>query len=458
MPQAAKKLKEREVSGEFVVGGRAFFNYSQNNASPDRAERRLTQEFIERLRLDAEIESDVSLLFDAALADGIKAVPAVTKEDEPEYAEAAEIAKFVSMAVEMPRPLELIVRDMAKSGFYNGVKVAEIVLKYQQDARIDGKLVLDRINPKPNTATAFVTDKYFNVIGLVGAKREGHPVVAPSSLTDEEIIPRDKFLIIQFELEDNDPRAVSQIRAAVEAHCDKKLTREQWKEWRRTSAIPKKVGVTPEKSPEVQVRDANGAIVTENGRPKTITAEKALMTAIEGLANNSALAVPFGTSVQQLEVDAKGGEAFVAHFKSCNGEIRKVILGDSLVTGEADKDARAARESSKDVSDIKKQAVRAVLANAIKRDVFRLLTVLNYGEDKAHLTPNCFLGDTEATDWAGDISAAAKVGYKIAPEHQKQLDAQFGFEPRKEVTPIETGQPNDQAPNRQQEEADEEAV
>jgi hypothetical protein len=42
--------------------------------------------------------------------------------------------------------------------------------------------------------------------------------------------------------------------------------------------------------------------------------------------------------------------------------MRKVVLGDALVTGEADKDARAARESSKDVSDIRKQALRTVVA------------------------------------------------------------------------------------------------
>lgn len=427
MPQSARKTKD--TLNEFVVGGSSAFYRSQNNASGDRVETRLTPEMIDRLRLDSEIESDVSLLFDSVISDGIEIVSAVTDEEDAEFAEAQEIADFMCIAIETERNLESVVKEMAKSAFYYGVKVGEIVLKYKDDSRVQGKLVLDRINTKPNSATAFVTDKFYNVLGLLGAKRPNQPVVSVSSVDQDEIIRRDKFLILTFELEDNDPRGLSQVRSLVDDYCEKRLTKEQWKEWRRTSAIPKKVGITPEKAEAIQLKDANGNVVLENGVPKTVSAQKGLMTALEGYANNSTVVVPFGSDVKQLEVQGTGVQ-FLKPIQYNDSKMRKVVLGDSLVTGEADKDARAARESSKDVSDIRKQALRTVIENAVRRDVFRLITVVNFGEEKAHLTPKCFLGDTESTDWATDLTAAKGAGYKFADEHMRVLDAQFGMPPR----------------------------
>jgi hypothetical protein len=397
----------------------------------DRVEIRLTQRSIDQLRLDAEVESDISILADTVFSDGIEVVSAVNDDADAEFNEAAEIADFCKIAVQTRRPLESVMKEMFKAAFYNGVKIGEIVLRYQEDARVDGKLVLDRINPKPITATAFVTDKFLNVLGLVGAKRAGQTIVSAGSLTllKEEIIPREKFLVLSFELEDNDPRGLSQIRAAYESYCDKQLTRGQWKEWRRTSAIPKKFGTTAQNAKPIPVLDADNKPIVENGVQKTISPQKGLMNALEGYANNSAIVAENGTSIEQLEVSGKG-EQFLNAIKFNNSEMRKVVLGDALVTGEADKDARAARESSKDVSDIRKQALRTVVAAAVENDILRLLTIVNFGAEKAHLTPKCFLGDTEANDWAGDLQAASNAGYTFAPEHFAQLDTQFGLEPR----------------------------
>jgi hypothetical protein len=435
MPQAAKVTKQ-DLPNEFVVGGRfAYDRQTYRTDTRDRVETRLDQRALRYMRLDAEVESDVGVLADSVFSDGVQIVPAILDKEDPEHDQAKEIADFVEKAIaETRRPFESVLKEMFKGAFYNGVKVGEIVLRYQNDNRIDGKLVLDRVNPKPASATAFVTDKFLNVLGLIGARRPGEIVSTGAlSLSQDEIIPREKFLVFAFELEDNDPRGLSQIRAAYEAFCDKQLTREQWKEWRRTSAIPKKVGITPEKMAAVAVKNADGTPKIVNGVQETITGQRALMNSLEGFANNSVVTAPFGTKIEQLEVMGNGTQ-FEIHFKSCNIEIRKTILGDSLATGEADKDARAARESAKDVIDIRKQALRVVVSDAVERDIFKLLTVVNYGADKAHLSPKCFLGDTEATDWAGDLNAASGAGYEFAPEHMGQLDAQFGLEPRT-VTP-----------------------
>lgn len=428
-----RKIEESELHDEYVVGGRSVFE-SRSNSVRDRIERRLDARMLDRIRLDAEVESDVNFLVDAIFSDGIQSLSAVSDNDDPEFAEAAEITEFIQKATAPEitrRPLESILREMFKAAFYAGVKVGEIVLKLQADAQIDGKLVLDRINPKPNSATAFVTDKFYNVIGLVGARREGQTVVSTSaiSLSSDEIIPREKFFILAFELEDNDPRGLSQARALIESYCDKQVTREQYKEWRRTSAIPKKVGTTAQNSKDVLLKNADGTQKLKDGVPQTETAQASMMRALEGFANNSSVSIPYSADIKQLEVQGTGVQ-FTHALKFNNSEIRKVILGDALVTGDADKDARAARESSKDVADTRKQNFRRQVERAVQSNIYRLLTVVNFGEDKAHLTPKCFLGDTEANDWATDIQAASRAGYTFAPEHLPQLDAQFGLEPR----------------------------
>jgi hypothetical protein len=447
MPQAAK-LRTQDLADEFVVGGSSAFEPSvQRIDTRDRVETRLTKRSIDLLRLDAEIESDLGILADSVFSDGVEVVSAVLDEADAEHELASEIADFCKKACETTRPLESVLKEMFKAAFYNGVKVGEIVLRYQNDKRIDGKLVLDRINPKPISATAFVTDKFYNVLGLVGARRAGQTAVSSGSiaLAPDEIIPRNKFLVLAFELEDNDPRGLSQARAIYEEWCDKQLTRAQWKEWRRTSAIPKKVGITPEKAMPTAVKNADGTPVIENGVQKTISPAKALNNALEGFANNSTVTAPFGTSISQLEVSGKG-EQFTNALQFNNGAMRKAILGDALMTGAANKDSRAARESSKDVNDIRKQSLRNIVQAAVKNDVFRLLTIVNYGIENAHLTPECFLGDTEANDWAGDLTAASGAGYEFAPEHLGQLDAQFGLEPRGETAtqPID-GTPTEEA-------------
>jgi hypothetical protein len=442
------KLKNKDLQDEFVVGGglSAFEPSIQRTDSRDRVERRLTKRSIDELRLDAELDADVAVLADAVFADGVEIVPAVLDETEADFQEASDIAEFCRVATQLSRPIELTLKEMFKAAFFNGVKVGEIVLRYQDDARVNGKLVLDRINPKPISATAFVTDRFFNVLGLVAARRAGQQVVSTGSiaLSKDEIIPREKFLVLAFELEDNDPRGLSQVRSVFEEYCEKQQTRAQWKEFRRTSAIPKKVGTTAPNAPPVALKNADGTPMIENGVQKTVSPQKSLLNALEGFVNNSAVVVPNGSTVGQLEVRGKG-EQFVYAIKFNNSAMRKVVLGDSLMTGDADKDARAARESSKDVNDIRKQALRIVIASAFEQDVLRLLTVVNFGQDKAHLTPKCFLGDTEANDWATDVQAASRAGYTFADEHMPQLDSQFGLEPRgKDATtpePASDGQP-----------------
>jgi hypothetical protein len=68
----------------------------------------------------------------------------------------------VATGGDAPRTLASVVREVARDAFYSGVKTGEIVLKPDDD----GKLILDRVNPKPNSSVSFVCDRFNNVLGL----------------------------------------------------------------------------------------------------------------------------------------------------------------------------------------------------------------------------------------------------------------------------------------------------
>lgn len=427
-----EKLKSEDHVSEYVGGGNSYFGRQVWNGYGDNLQPNLTTLEIERARRDDEISSSVEFLIDSIFADGLLVTPSV-HSDDPEIERATEIADFCAKAIEAAsKSFLLTLRNQFRAAFYHGLKVGEIVLRYADDNRFDNKLILDRVNLKPLDATAFYTDEFYNVIGLLAAQ-DARKRLTATNVTEEEIIPREKFQILSFEHDDNDPNGLSQIKAAFESLCDKRLTRVQYKEWRRTSAIPKKVGITAPSQQNIPVRDPNtGQPQIVGGIPKVQSPQANMLEAIANMANDSAIALPHGADLKQLEVYGTG-EQFERSLKINNNAMRKSILGDALATGAADKDARAARQSSMNVVDLRVKSFRTIVCICIKRDLLTLLTRANFEEKYWHLVPDASLGDTERRDWATDLNAAKGAGYQFAKKHLPELDKQFGLDPRDET-------------------------
>lgn len=266
MPRTAKK--QEEYQAEIVSGGASFASTLALGTNINLGNE-INADVRRLMRRDSEIESSLEFLIDTIFAEGVTPRSPVTDEDAEDFEQAREISEFVSAATANPdRSVEAVMREMFRAAFFAGAKVAEIVLKADENDR----LILHRINPKPLEATAFACDKFYNVLGLVGAKNGGRRAFSYSALSvsADEIIDREKFVVVQFELEDNDPRGVVKATPVYDAWCDKRGTRAQWKEWRRTSAIPKKVGKLQPNAKPRQVFDANNQPVIENGVAKTI--------------------------------------------------------------------------------------------------------------------------------------------------------------------------------------------
>lgn len=432
---AQNKDNSEQLQGEFVTGGgytsaTAEILYHGNN---DYLQPRFSAETARKMRCDSEVNSSVEYLTNAVFSDGIQPVSSVTDESDAEFALAQEITDFVRQGTkDLTRSVVSVCWELFLGCYFNGFKAAEIVLKLNAD----DDLILDRLNVKSNDSIAFAVDKFKNVIGIAGQTENGFP----TRLTDENLIRRDKFLIFQFELEDNDPRGVKKILSAVDAFCDKKDTKQKWREWLKRVAIPQKFGTTAPNAREVELRDNDGQKILKDGVPQTISPERAMLKGIEAFVNNSAMVAPYGSDLKQLEVNGTG-QQFTNSVKFSNTEIRKSVLGDSLATGEADKDARAARESAMGVVDLRLMWFRLLVSEAVRRDLYRLLTVLKFGEDHAHLTPYASLGGTENRTWEKTANALASIGYQMAPEHQREGDQMLGFTPRDKTD--ESNQPPD---------------
>ncbi len=432
-PKQAPELQNKDYASEYVGGGYSYYDNRRWLGLGDPLQIYLSSEEIERARRDDEVSSSVEFLIDSIFSDGLQIVAAI-HADDPQIEKAQEIADFCARAIEAaPNNFLLTLRNQFRAAFYHGLKVGEIVLRYENSDRFDNKLILDRVNLKPLAATAFVTDEFENVLGLVAAQdaRRRSPFKA-ADLRTEEVIAREKFQILSFEHDDNSPLGLTQIKAAYASFCDKRITRAQYVKWREKNAATQKFLTTPPGAKAGVKTDDNGQPVIVNGKPVITDPTKELVLAAGDMENHSILVAPDGTTCTQMEIFGTG-EQFERSFKLNNNAIRKSILGDALATGAADKDARAARQSSMNVVDLRVKSFRTIVGICIKRDLLTLLTKANYEQKFWHLVPDAFLGDTERRDWATDLNAAKGAGYSFAKKHLPELDKQFGVDPRDET-------------------------
>lgn len=426
----ALELENKSSVSEYVGGGYSYYDTRRWTGLGDPLQINLSRIEVERARRDDEVSSSVEFLIDSIFADGGQ-VTASVHADDPEIEKATEIADFCEKAIEAAsKDFLFTVRQQFRAAFYHGIKVGEIVLRYADDGKFENKLILDRVNLKPLDATAFVTDQFENVLGLVAAQdaRKKSPT-NPKDLGEGEVIPREKFQILSFEHDDNSPLGITQIKAAYESFCDKRITRQQYKQWREKNAATQKFLTTePEAKPRVAA-DESGQPILVDGKPLVINPQQELLQAAADMENHSILVAAHGATCTQMEVFGSG-EQFERSFKLNNNGIRKSILGDALATGAADKDARAARQASMNVVDLRVKSFRTIICLCVKRDLLTLLTHTNYEEKFWHLVPDYSLGDTERRDWATDLSAATTAGYKFAKKHLPELDKQFSLDPR----------------------------
>lgn len=458
---------------EYVSGGYYTLpgNYAHNLPEwIDPVQRDFGLDVYQRMQQsDPQVGSCVEVFKSAVLADGWRLAPAQdTDELQPSKVGQKPRKKSSDKAVEAcalcraalvgmhKTPFDLFLRQMLDAMF-QGHKVAEIVLDYQEGGRWAGKYLLDRLKPKPARSTAFVMDSYDNVVGLLGLLPNsafqglwpqagllsagflgaGSQYIAgasddPGSLQRNapSLLPRTKFAVLTWDGQDGSPQGRSVLRRAFTPWWWKEHGYAIWGKFIAKHADPSIVGTAAENADAVP--DPLGSIV--NGAPVMITPVQAMNRILAGFQNGTFIGLPFGAKVEALNV-ANNGEAISAFMDWCNREIAKSILGQTLATEEGKHASRAQAGVHQVAKDDVTRYGQVALTQMVTHDILRLLVLQNYGPDAGHLVPEFGLGQEESMSYAefGAATAALTTSGYLHTSQYQALDEMGGLPPRDEA-------------------------
>lgn len=400
-----------------------------------------------RMIRDDAVSSAVQILKLAVLADGIRLEPALDIPEDPSKVQAEDLAKaeraaelkeFVQEVLDrMDTPIRSVAKELL-DGVSQGFKLAEIVYQVLEDGPYAGKFGVARIKPKPRANVGLVTDAHGNLLGAIGRIPE-RPAELPQIMPDGNPeahpgwLPLEKFLLFVHAPQDGDPRGTSQLRPAYKPWFVKSRRWPSYDRYLEQFATPAVVGKTPvDQGDFVPAVDATGAPVTDaEGAPTMVSAEAALLMALQKFANGTALAVKGGSEVDVLYSQGDG-QAHINAFDLCDRAIYRAILGTARSTMEAKNSSQSDAGAAQDILGLVIADVKQELADCLNQLV-RHLMALNFAdaEDRA-LAPSFALSQTEPQDLAKMISAVA-AAFGAGMIHESQLpglDSKLGLPER----------------------------
>lgn len=422
------------VAGGIGGSGQWYSNYARSLPwAIDDITADFGDDLYERMLLDPQVAAAVTILKASVLENGLHIAPAIADPDDPEAPRATLIADAArSMFAALHVAPEDVLWDLLDALPF-GNRVAEITYGVR-----DGRLDVIAIHPKPRRSLAFVVDAYGHVIGLL-ARIPGQAGALMQGVIDDpaavpNLLPRDKFAILQHRTRDGDPRGTSVLRPAYTAWQYKQQTLREHLKYLTQFASPSLIGFTAPESQSFAQWDSLGnptGPLDANGQPVVVTPEQAMQQALGAFRNGTAASFPHGSIVQVVH-NTGDGAAFLHALELYDRYITKSILGQTLASEEGQHQARAAALVHQDILDtIIKQAKQAVV-RMIRRDVLGIWVRLNWGDGLDHLIPTVTLGETEQGNLIPLITALAgaqKSGL-LAPSQLTAVDALINLPPR----------------------------
>lgn len=430
---------------EYVAGGAASAWYGRSlRALPhpiDDLSTDLGSDIYEKMCLDPQVASALSVLKAGILEDGLSLAPAKDDDTAPDYALAVEIRdEAEAMLDALPTPLDDALWDMLNA-LAVGNKVAELTYALRPGLAGRELLQLAGLKPKPRERTAFVVDAYGNVLGLLYARPgELSPSLSgallgqapdparPGGATDREnpILPREKFAVLTFRPRDADPRGTSILRPVYAPWWRKWQVVPEYLKYLAQFAGPSLVGYTAPDA--VAVPATAGLVNPDDPSAATLTPEQALLVSLLAFRNASALALPAGSKVDPIQSQGDGS-AFTRAIADCNREITRAILTQDLATEEGTHQARAAAQVHQDVLDTLVRQGKKSVVRMLARDILRPWVAYNWGPRAAALVPVPSLGTTEEQDKTALMNAVAnlqRAGYPH-PSQYPAIDQMLGL-------------------------------
>ncbi len=459
-PQPDWTHPKARADQEYVSG--SGYAYLQNylRALPDYIDdltRDLGADLYERMTWDSQVFACLHVLKLMVLAEGYqlhpakhadedeaggKADPDEAKEDTADAKLAHEIRdwchwnlKNIGTQTGQPLLFEGWLYEMMDA-LYQGHRVSEKTYGTVEDGPYEGNLGLRLLKTKPRQATAFVTDVYLNLLGLLAIiPGLGTPVLTGTIVADPgqipNLVPREKFCVLTWMPKESDPRGRSILRAAYDPWWRKMQTKGEELKFLAQAAAPSAVGTTSEGA------QSQPAALDSNGNPigsGVITPEQSMVNALEALKNGACIAVPYGSEVKWLTSGADGS-VFRNSMDRQDKEITLAILCETLATLEGQHQARAASQTHKQVLDTVVGFIKRWLEQMVRRDLLYYLVLYNYGKRAAdELTPEFKLGGQAEPVGVDDVAKLATALY-LDPSQFPALDKRLGLPTRAPAPP-----------------------
>lgn len=434
---AAQPITRPKLDKEYVVGGamswyanakKRVLSHAFDDLSGD-----LGIDVYERMMMHPQVSAKINILRTWVLQSGVTFVPAVTDKHADGYQQASELVTWAERVFDdLDTATDDVLLDMTLALAY-GSRVAELISEYDTTYTGRTQLVIRRINVKPVRSTRFVVDDFMNVLGIYGGR------VLDGNDPRPHVLPREKFAIWSFRPKDNDPRGSSLLRPAYNAWNMHLQTLPEYYKYLVQFASPSLVGKTAEGAEREMLYDDNGDPLRE------VTAQEFLLSQLLAFQNGTALALPAGAELDALWSSGEG-KAFLNAFELFNNEIAVAITSQLLATEQGKYGSRSQAGVHQDTISITVQQMKRSICRMLRRDVLYDTIRVNYGDDIAALAPLISLGETEQRDWATELQAAGRVGYKVAPSHLPDLDSRFGLPAREIEEAILLAEPQSEQP------------
>ena len=413
---------------QYVAGGYGFLQRNIPQVLPwmvDDITRDFGPEVYDAMHTDAMVGSTFRLWKMQVLANDVQLMAAVQPSPDrlsplaretwtPDEVLAQEILEFCQRSTDRCQtPIKTVFSEMLDCARL-GNKMAEKLHEPGEAGGPDaGRIILKDIKVKPRWSWLFVADVFLDLVGILCFDPQVGGFV---------IIPRDKFMITTWQMENNDPRGTSLYRQAYRPWNFKQSLYPEYYKGLSQFGTPSIVGFTPPEaeSDEYPQIDDKGKEIPN--APK-VTAQTAQVQALQAWRNGCVVSFPADAKVQ-VEWPQGNGEPFLKGFDWLDRQIVYGILGSTRDTMEAEHGSKADSEISQDKVGNQIKTGREMIETAYRNDVLKPLVVANWNKDIAErFTPTVSLGDVEHQDIAALMIAISGLLKSGGIDRESQMPA-----------------------------------
>jgi len=289
----------------------------------------------------------------------------------------------------------------------------DVGIKRPQLREARTRLMPKAIKVKPRGAALFVVDDYMTVLGLTPRYHSNR-----STLKWNEVVSRDKFIVLTLNKQNEDPRGKSSYRPAFNWFNLKSQIPAEMLRFILEESVPKAVGTLPENSPAFEFeRDVAGNIIYEDPEtmqvPKMLTAAESMGEQIKGFRSGSGAVIPWGAKLEPFKkTGSSDADFFSKVLKVVDDQMENAILLQTLAQSEGEHQARSASQQVAELLHSLVFWIRWLIAVMTQADLFEVAVRINLGEWAVRYLPMVSLGDFVRRDWAHDLEVISKAYFQ----------------------------------------------